>query len=323
MSSEGKQDKVPIQKSAAQKVSKLASFTAGGMAACMAVTFTNPIELVKTRMQLQGEMSAVSQNIYKNPLQGIAVIFRNEGIRGCQKGLIAAYIYQVGLNGSRLGFYEPIRNLLNNTFYPDHESHKVQSVPINVIAGASSGVIGAIAGSPLFLIKTRMQSYSNAVQLGDQTHYKGVWSGLRSIFKAEGIKGLYRGVDAAIVRTATGSSVQLPIYNTVKHSLVRNNIMSDGPGLHLTSSAVAGLGVAVVMNPWDVILTRIYNQKTNKYKGPLDCMIKTVKIEGVSALYKGFEAQVFRIAPHTILTLTFLEQTMKLVYAVESKVLGH
>ena len=92
---------------------------------------------------------------------------------------------------------------------------------------------------------------------------------------------------------------------------------------HLTASTISGLGVAVVMNPWDVILTRIYNQKGNLYKGPIDCLVKTVKIEGVSALYKGFVAQVFRIAPHTIMCLTFMEQTMKLVYSVESRVLGH
>lgn len=322
MAEEQKHEKIEIKKSAAQKVTKLGAFVAGGLAACMAVTVTNPIELVKTRMQLQGEMSAVSQNIYKRPIQGIAVIFKNEGIRGCQKGLIAAYVYQIGLNGSRLGFYEPIRDILNSTFYSDRESHKVQNVPINVIAGASSGIIGAIVGSPLFLIKTRIQSYSNAIQLGDQTHYKGVWDGLFTIFKNEGVKGLFRGVDAAIIRTAAGSSVQLPVYNTVKHYLVRHNIMSDGPSLHLTASTIAGVCVALVMNPWDVIVTRIYNQKTNKYKGPIDCFIKTVKIEGITALYKGFEAQIFRIAPHTILTLTFLEQTMKLVYSFENKAFG-
>ena len=99
--------------------------------------------------------------------------------------------------------------------------------------------------------------------------------------------------------------------------------MKDGTGLHLTASTISGLGVAVVMNPWDVILTRIYNQKGDLYKGPLDCFIKTVRIEGVSALYKGFEAQVFRIAPHTIICLTMMEQTMKLVYSIERQVLGH
>ncbi|QLL30564.1 hypothetical protein HG536_0A03820 [Torulaspora globosa] len=312
-----------IEKSAAQKVTKFGSFVAGGLAACIAVTVTNPIELVKIRMQLQGELSSSVQRIYKNPLQGMAVIFKNEGIRGLQKGLVAAYIYQICLNGSRLGFYEPMRGFLNKTFYPEEEPHKVQNATINVVSGAASGIIGAVLGSPLFLVKTRLQSYSEFIKIGEQTHYTGVWNGLRTIYAKEGFKGLYRGVDAAILRTGAGSSVQLPIYNTAKHFLLNNDLMKDGTALHLTASTISGIGVAVVMNPWDVILTRIYNQKGNLYKGPLDCFIKTVRIEGVSALYKGFEAQVFRIAPHTIICLTFMEQTMKLVYNIEKRVLGH
>lgn len=312
-----------VEKTAAQSVSKFGSFAAGGLAACIAVTVTNPIELVKIRMQLQGELSSTVQRTYKNPIQGMGVIFKNEGIRGLQKGLVAAYIYQICLNGSRLGFYEPIRGVLNKTFYPDEEPHKVQNVSINVISGATSGIIGAIFGSPLFLVKTRLQSYSDFIKIGEQTHYTGVWNGLKTIFQKEGFKGLFRGVDAAILRTGAGSSVQLPIYNTAKHFLLNNNLMKDGTGLHLTASTISGLGVAVVMNPWDVILTRIYNQKGDLYKGPMDCFIKTIRIEGISALYKGFEAQVFRIAPHTIICLTMMEQTMKLVYSIEKQVLGH
>ncbi|AJS53987.1 Oac1p [Saccharomyces cerevisiae YJM1463] len=321
-SDNSKQDK-QIEKTAAQKISKFGSFVAGGLAACIAVTVTNPIELIKIRMQLQGEMSASAAKVYKNPIQGMAVIFKNEGIKGLQKGLNAAYIYQIGLNGSRLGFYEPIRSSLNQLFFPDQEPHKVQSVGVNVFSGAASGIIGAVIGSPLFLVKTRLQSYSEFIKIGEQTHYTGVWNGLVTIFKTEGVKGLFRGIDAAILRTGAGSSAQLPIYNTAKNILVKNDLMKDGPALHLTASTISGLGVAVVMNPWDVILTRIYNQKGDLYKGPIDCLVKTVRIEGVTALYKGFAAQVFRIAPHTIMCLTFMEQTMKLVYSIESRVLGH
>ncbi|CCE64086.1 hypothetical protein TPHA_0G02510 [Tetrapisispora phaffii CBS 4417] len=317
-------DKTDIrEKSAAQKISKFGSFTAGGLAACIAVTFTNPIEVIKIRMQLQGELASVGQGIYKNPFQGIGVVFRNEGFMALQKGLNAAYIYQIALNGSRLGFYEPIRYALNKTFFPGVDSHLKQNVAVNVAAGATSGIIGAVIGSPLFLVKTRLQSYSEAFKVGEQTRYTGVWNGLKAIYKTEGFRGLYRGVDAAILRTGAGSSVQLPIYNTTKSVLIKSDLMKDGPALHLTASTISGLGVAVVMNPWDVILTRIYNQRGNKYKGPIDCLVKTVKIEGLSALYKGFEAQVFRIGPHTIMCLTFMEQTMKLVYSVEKTILGH
>ncbi|KAH3899725.1 Oac1p SCDLUD_004011 [Saccharomycodes ludwigii] len=304
-------------KPASQKISKAGSFIAGGLAACIAVTFTNPIELVKTRMQLQGELSAVNQRIYKNPFQALGVIYKNEGIRGLQKGLSCAYIYQIGLNGCRLGFYEPVRTFVNKTFYPGRDPHKVQNVGINVFSGAFSGIMGAVIGSPLYLVKTRMQSYSTSIQIGEQTHYKSFIDGLTSIYKKDGFLGLFRGVDAAILRTGAGSAVQLPIYNTAKSFFLKHDIVREGTALHLLSSTISGLGVGVVMNPWDVILTRVYNQKGDLYSGPIDCLIKTVRIEGVTALYKGFGAQLFRIAPHTILCLTFMEQTMKLVLGIE------
>ena len=65
----------------------------------------------------------------------------------------------------------------------------------------------------------------------------------------------------------------------------------------------------------------MYNQTGNLYKGPLDCIYKTIRTEGVLAIYKGFFAHLARIWPHTILTLTFADQTNKIMRRIESKVL--
>ncbi|KAK9354573.1 mitochondrial carrier domain-containing protein [Lipomyces doorenjongii] len=298
-----------------KQLSSLSGFTAGAIAACGAVTVTNPIEIVKTRMQLQGELHArgETKKVYTGLFQALRVIFKNEGIRGWQRGLGSAYVYQVGLNGCRLGFYEPIRRRLADYLLGDPEK---STLGINVFSGAVSGIMGAISGSPFFLVKTRMQSYSPVFQVGTQTHYTSLWNGLSSIYKTEGFAGLYRGCGSAVVRTGFGSSVQLPIYNYCK-SVLETYSIAQGPAQHLMSSAVSGVGVCVVMNPWDVIMTRMYNQRGNLYSGLLDCLVKTVSIEGPLALYKGFFAHLMRIGPHTILTLTFMEQTRKLMMWVE------
>jgi solute carrier family 25 protein 34/35 len=78
---------------------------------------------------------------------------------------------------------------------------------VNLSSGAGSGIVGAILGNPLFLVKARIQAFSPAHPVGAQHVYKGGFDALRSIFKAEGIRGLWRGVDAAMLRTAMGSSV--------------------------------------------------------------------------------------------------------------------
>ena len=47
-------------------------------------------------------------------------------------------------------------------------------------------------------------------------------------------------------------------------------------------------------------MSRMYNQNGNLYNGVLDCLFKTVKTEGVLAIYKGFFAHLARILPHTV-----------------------
>jgi solute carrier family 25, member 34/35 len=119
----------------------------------------------------------------------------------------------------------------------------VQSLGVNVFCGATSGILGAAAGSPFFLIKTRLQSYSPFLPVGTQHQYKGALDGARQIYSTEGIRGLYRGIGPAMVRTGFGSSVQLPTYFFAKRRLQKYFSMSDGPALHLASSACSGFVV--------------------------------------------------------------------------------
>lgn len=42
------------------------TFSIGALAACGAVTFTNPFEVIKTRMQLQGELQKKTAVLYSN-----------------------------------------------------------------------------------------------------------------------------------------------------------------------------------------------------------------------------------------------------------------
>jgi len=185
----------------------------------------------------------------------------------------------------------------------------------SIAAGAASGAVGAALGNPLFLIKARMQAYSPAFPVGTQHYYRNSFNALSTVWRTEGFRGLVRGIDAAILRTSMGSSVQLPTYNWTKNQLVTNGILPDKSiWTYLASSSVSGICVCIVMQPADTALTRMYNQPTIKgpdgrligtlYKNPIDCLWKTVKTEGVFGWYKGSTAHFLRIAPHTIITLT-------------------
>jgi solute carrier family 25, member 34/35 len=309
----------------------IGSFIAGGIAACGAVTVTHSFETVKIRLQLQGELQAKQDapRLYRGVFHGVRVIFKNEGFKGLLRGLNCAYIYQVMLNGCRLGFYDPIRTHLNSLVLhrdlahaKDADVKTYQSLPINIFSGASSGVMGAAAGSPFFLVKTRLQSYSPFLPVGTQHQYRNAWDGLKQIYTAEGTKGLYRGIVPAMVRTAFGSSVQLPTYFLAKRQLEKHAGMTDGPALHLLSSTCSGVVVCIFMHPPDTVMARMYNQTGNLYSSAFDCLYRTVKTEGLLAVYKGFFAHLARILPHTILTLSLAEQTNKLMRKFEDRVLS-
>lgn len=199
-------------------------------------------------MQLQGELQQKSHSPhhYRGPIHGVGVIVKNEGVRGIYRGLGTAYIYQILLNGCRLGFYDPMRSGLAKLFLKDANA---QNLGINMFCGASSGIIGAAAGSPFFLVKTRLQSYSPFRPVGTQHKYRNAFDGLSQIYRGEGIRGLYRGMGAAMIRTGFGSSVQLPTYFFAKRRLVKHLGMEEGPALHLSSSAVSGFVVCCFMHP--------------------------------------------------------------------------
>ncbi|KAH9824239.1 mitochondrial carrier domain-containing protein [Melampsora americana] len=271
-------------------------FVAGALGACVAVTFTNPMEVAKTRLQLDGELQQKgSPKTYANTYDVLRKMARSEGLKSCQRGL---------------GFYEPIRS--NISSLSGHDPSHVQ-LWSSISAGALSGVIGAIFGNPLFLVKARLQA-SASTSHSSRYVYRSAIDGLAQIFRQEGLKGMMRGVDAAMLRTAMGSSVQLPAYNYAKTNL-SPYFDPNSVWLYIASSSFSGMCVLTAMQPADTTLTRMYNQPTDPgkrlYKNPLDCLWKTIKIEGFTGLYKGSTAHFFRIAPHTIITLVANESIVQ------------
>ncbi|WOO82223.1 Mitochondrial oxaloacetate transport protein [Vanrija pseudolonga] len=304
-------------------LSLLESFMCGGLAGCAAVTVTNIPETMKTRLQLQGELAKADANapkVYKNVFDVFKKTWANEGIKGLQRGLMPAYGYQILLNGSRLGFYEPVRHTLNRAL-----GYKPEEVVwyTSITAGSITGCIGATLGSPLFLIKARMQAYSPVLPVGAQHNYKNGFDALRTIVKADGVPGLWRGVSAAILRTVCGSAVQLPSYNYAKDVFTRYGLLDPNSfWMYLAASGVSGVVVCAAMQPADTVLTRMYNQPTIKdpvtgktrgalYTNPIDCLWKTAQAEGIKGWYKGTTAHFLRIAPHTVITLVANELITK------------
>lgn len=148
----------------------------------------------------------------------------------------------------------------------------------------------------------------------------------KSIFKANGIGGLYRGVIATIPRSMLGSGGQLATFGFSKDYIIRNNLIADPSLVALTAGFLAGTVMSITITPPDTIVTRLYNQGLDKngkgiyYKGVVDCCFKIVKKEGLFALYKGFWAQYFRMGPHATLVLLFFDEINRFRWKITEKI---
>lgn len=300
-------------------------FASGSIAACSAVTITNPFDLLKTRRQLLNELQKSSSPSNQLVLQRSSIsltrIWQVEGLRGLQKGLSAAYIYQVLMNGTRFMIYEPLRLSLMqwiDDFQDYRQNSKValESSPKilrnhwlgNAVAGAIAGGSAALIGSPFNLIKTRLQSYSPHFATGHQHGYAGIREAIHLIRHNEGWLGFYKGVSASMLRTTAGSAAQLASYDAIKPILSKGD--DESVIVHLEAAMVSGVIASLVMNPFDVVMTRLYNQSPGNplYSGIFDCAMRTVRAEGITALWKGLVPHFIRVGPHTVLTLVLLEQ---------------
>lgn len=301
-------------------------------AACV----TNPIDVIKTRLQLQGELGKKLANNtttsggtpgasggahtnlpgggekhYNGFVRGTLRIVMDEGIAGLYKGLGPSVLREATYSTLRMGGYDVIKNALG--------AHDPKNTPFwkKVVAGATSGAVGAAIANPTDLIKVRMQAQGKASAHAHK--YKNTLDAFKQVYKNEGLKGLYKGVSPNSQRAALLTASQLASYDHVKHFLLNSGVLKrDGIPTHFWSSFFAGFIAAAMTSPFDVVKTRIMNQPVGPdgrgalYKSTRDCFAQTIKSEGLFGLYKGFIPNWMRIGPHTIVTFIVYEQLRRL-----------
>ncbi|XP_026571685.1 solute carrier family 25 member 34 isoform X2 [Pseudonaja textilis] len=297
----------PRRRTAAPSLSPQVDFVLGAAACCMACVFTNPLEVVKTRLQLQGELCARGSypRHYRGVLQAMVAVRRADGLWGLQKGLAAGLLYQGLMNGTRFGFYSHAEDL-----------GLTQQPGGTMAAGAVAGALGAFVASPAYLVKTHLQAQTaSAMAVGHQHNHKNISGAFEAIYKRQGLLGLWRGVSGAVPRVTVGSSVQLATFASAREWVARQQWFKEGSWMvALAGGMVSSVAVAVAMTPFDVVSTRLYNQPVDEtgtgklYRGFFDCVVRVSGKEGVLALYKGFGPAYLRLGPHTVLSLLFWDE---------------
>eukprot|EP00936_MAST-01D_sp_MAST-1D-sp1_P002606 g2606.t1 len=282
-------------------------FVLSGTSAVLAICCTNPVDVVKTRLQLQGERMKISPRQYRGVGHALVTIARAEGLRGLQRGLAPACLLQFSNVSMRFGCYA----VLKRWTHVD-PAQGASSFAASIALGGISGFAAAAISNPFFLLKTRAQAHQQRCQVGL----------CRSLLQlgVEGWFSAYRGFGAFAPRVMAASAVQLSTYDRTKAALLQHVPVLGGDAfpVHFCASWITGAAVVVAMQPFDFAATRMMNQGREQYEGqrlytsPFDCLRSTVRNEGFTAVFSGMSANYLRFAPYCILVFVFLEQLKKL-----------
>lgn len=285
------------------KIPNYMRFVMGGASGMLATCFVQPLDLVKTRMQMSGIDGA--SKTHKSSFHAMLAIMRSEGFLGLYNGLSAALLRQASYTTTRLGVYTSLMEHFRN---PDGSNPGIfKKLGMAMTAGA----IGSFIGTPAELALIRMTS-DGRLPIAEQRRYKNVVDALTRVVREEGVLTLWRGCLPTVARAMVVNAAQLVTYSQAKQSLLGSGYFNDNVLCHFTASMISGLATTFASMPPDIAKTRIQSMKIidgkPEYKGAMDVMVKVIRKEGVVALWKGFTPCYLRIGPHTVLTFIFLEQ---------------
>ncbi|KAL2168064.1 hypothetical protein VTG60DRAFT_492 [Thermothelomyces hinnuleus] len=196
--------------------------SAGALAGIVTSTATNPIWMVKTRLQLDKNMALESGGItkrrYKNSLDCIRQVLRDEGIRGLYKGMSASYL---GVAESTMHWmlYEQIKRSLARR----EERITLSGRPKNwwdhtvdwtgkFGAAGFSKFVAAVITYPHEVARTRLRQ---APMADGRPKYTGLIQCFKLVFKEEGMMGLYGGMTPHLLRTVPSAAIMFGMYEGI------------------------------------------------------------------------------------------------------------
>ncbi|XP_059478980.1 calcium-binding mitochondrial carrier protein Aralar1 isoform X2 [Neocloeon triangulifer] len=169
---------------------------AGGCAGGSQVIFTNPLEIVKIRLQVAGEIATASK------ISAVSVV-KELGFFGLYKGAKACFLRDVPFSAIYFPAYAHMKVKLADENGYNH--------PLSLLAaGAISGIPAASLVTPADVIKTRLQVVARA----GQTTYNGVLDAAQKIYREEGMKAFWKG--ATVFRSSPQFGVTLLTYEILQ-----------------------------------------------------------------------------------------------------------
>lgn len=290
-------------------------------------TFTQPLDVLKIRFQLQVEpvaTSGVSQSKYTSIAQACRLIYREEGLLAFWKGHNAGQILTMTYAIMQFWSYEQIELRLRQYPYMSTRTNLT-----HFVAGGSAGCLGAIASMPFDVIRTRVVGQDH-----NQRH-SSMFRLLPIIAQEEGVQGLFRGLGTTLLQIGPLIGFNFMFYHYIT-DLVTKMSGHDHQKLSIATSlltgAASGVLSKVILYPLDFIKKRLQLQgflnarrsfgHNQTCHGIIDCMKKTLQEEKISGFYKGMYPTLMKSGLTTAFYFSIYDAFKELLKVDEDKTLA-
>ncbi|KAJ8388725.1 hypothetical protein AAFF_G00131340 [Aldrovandia affinis] len=184
-----------------------------GLAGFTAITATNPIWLIKTRLQLDARNRGERR---MSAFECIRRVYQSDGLRGFYRGMSASY---AGISETVIHFviYESIKRKLmeakaaSNMDDDDESVRNASDFAGLMLAAATSKTCATSIAYPHEVIRTRLRE--------EGTKYRSFFQTFSTLIKEEGYRALYRGLTTHLVRQIPNTAIMMSTYELVVYLL--------------------------------------------------------------------------------------------------------
>jgi len=178
---------------------------AGAGAGFFQVIATNPMELIKIRMQMQSLLPLHER-------QSTMQVIRSFSVPGLYQGTLSTLIRDVPFSMIFFPLYANLKQMTANPFTGQNSFISL------VTSGMVAGAIGAISVTPADVIKTRLQV------AGGKEKYISLANCFKTIVREEGFKPLFKGALPRACVVAPLFGISLMAFEMQKNYIMKNGL---------------------------------------------------------------------------------------------------